>query len=55
MLAVGGGLECSVSFSLAGFEATPVASTSKGSMGGVGWGAVVSWEVDCAATRRAGG
>ena len=42
MLAVGGGLECLVSFSLAGFKVMPVVSASAGFVVGGAWGAVVT-------------
>ena len=55
MLAVDGGLECSVSFSLVGFKATLVASALVDSLVGGAWEVVVGWEVGYAATRKAGG
>ena len=55
VLAGGGGLDCSVSFSLVGSKVMPVALTSKGFVVGQAWGAVVGWEIGCATTRRAGG
>ena len=55
MLAIDGGLECSVSFSLAGFKAMLVASASVDSLVGGAWEVVVGWEVGYAATCKVGG
>nr|POF08738.1 hypothetical protein CFP56_50528 [Quercus suber] len=44
MLAIDGGLECLVSFSLAGSKAMLVASSSVDSLVGGAWEVVVGWE-----------